>query len=158
MRLEHLIVLVFAVSFGIWGANVSVGAEPSYTIAFAHFGPRNLDLFVADADGKNPKPLVPHAGNDYNASFSADGTWIVFTSHRKGSADIWRVRPDGTELERLTDDPAFDDQAALSPDGTQLAFVSNRGGHANVWLLDLVSHPTGRLRPAPGHRGANIRR
>ncbi len=81
--------------------------EPSYTIAFASFGPQNTDIFVADADGKNPKPLVPHAENDYNASFSADGKWIVFTSHRNGSADIYRVHPDGSGLERLTDDPAF---------------------------------------------------
>jgi Tol biopolymer transport system component len=156
MRLELLIVLVFGVSFGIWGANVSAGAEPSYTIAFAHFGPRNSDLFLADADGKNAKPLVPHAENDYNASFSADGKWVVFTSHRDGSADIWRVHPDGTGLERLTDDPAFDDQAALSPDGAQLAFVSNRGGHANLWLLELATknvtqltkHDSGDFRPA----------
>jgi len=61
-------------------------AEPSYTITFASFGPQNTDLFLSDADGKNAKPLVPHGENDYNASFSADGKWIVFTSHRKGSA------------------------------------------------------------------------
>src|SRR5262249_24747905 len=109
---------------GIWCA--AAGTDPSDTIPFASFGPGNTDIFVADADGKSPKPLVPHAENDYNASFSADGKWVVFTSHRWGSADIYRVRPDGTELERLTDDPAFDDQGALSPDGTQLVFVSNR--------------------------------
>ena len=57
MRLELLIVLVFGVSFGIWRANVSAGAEPSYTIAFASFGPRNTDLFVADADGKNAQTV-----------------------------------------------------------------------------------------------------
>ena len=52
---------------------------------------------------------------DYNASFSRDGRWVVFTSDRSGSADIYRVRRDGRDLERLTDSPAFDDQAALSP-------------------------------------------
>jgi len=41
--------------------NAAGQAEPSYTIAFASFGPNNTDLFVADAEGKNPKPLVPHA-------------------------------------------------------------------------------------------------
>jgi len=143
--LELLLVLVSGPSLGGWSGNVSAGAEPSYTIAFASFGPRNTDLFVADADGKNPKPLVPHADNDYNASFAPDGRWIVFTSHRNGSADIYRVHPDGTGLERLTDDPAFDDQAALSPDGRQLVFVSNRGGHANLWLLDLATKAVRRL-------------
>lgn len=130
---------------GVGTRSAAEDAKRSYTIAFASFGPQNSDLFIADADGKNAKPLVPHAENDYNASFSADGKWVVFTSHRKGSADIWRVRPDGTGLERLTDDPAFDDQAALSPDGTQLVFVSNRGGRANLWLLDLASKKVSRL-------------
>ena len=66
---------------------MAAGAEPSYTLAFASFGPLNTDLFTADADGRSPQPLVPHADNDYNASFSHDGRWIVFTSHPNGSAD-----------------------------------------------------------------------
>ncbi len=77
---------------------------------------------------------------DYNPWFSADGKWVVFTSERGGSADIYRVHPDGSGLERLTDDPAFDDQAALSPDDSTLVFVSTReGGFANLWLEDLSS-------------------
>ncbi len=130
--------------------------KPDYTIAFAHFGPRNSDLFVADADGKNAKSLSADPENDYNASFSADGEWVVFTSHRDKSADLWRVRTDGTGLERLTDDPAFDDQGVFSPDGKHLAFVSNRGGHANLYLLELATkrvtqvtkHECGDFRPA----------
>lgn len=137
------------------GANrLCAQATPDYTIAFAHFGPRNMDLFVADADGKNARPLVADAANDYNASFSPDGEWVVFTSHRKGSADIYRVRPDGTGLERLTDDPAFDDQAVLSPDGKQLAFVSNRSGHANLHVLDLA---TKKLTQVTKHTGGDFR-
>jgi Tol biopolymer transport system component len=127
------------------GSTGFAAAEPVYTIAFASFGPLNSDVFLAEPDGTNPQPLVPHPSNDYNASYSADGSWIIFTSHRNGSADIYRVRPDGTDLERLTDDAAFDDQAALSPDGTQLVFVSNRGGHANLWHLDLASKKVSRL-------------
>ncbi len=146
----------FALFLAVGGGNVAGQAQPSYTIAFASFGPQNTDLSVADADGKNPKALVPHADNDSNASFSADGQWVVFTSHRRGSADLYRVRPDGTGLERLTDDPGFDDQGAMSPDGKRLVFVSNRGGHANLWLLDLdtrklnrlTKHDDGDFRPA----------
>jgi TolB protein len=85
------------------------------------------------------------------ASFSADGKWIIFTSERAGSADIYRVHPDGSGLERLTDDPAYDDQAALSPDGKQLAFVSSRGtGSADIWVLDLQTKKARNLTHAPG--------
>src|SRR5437764_930463 len=125
--------------------------HPRYTIAFKSFAPNNSDVFIADADGSHARPLVPDPALDYDASFSADGRWVVFTSHRAGSADIYRVRPDGSGLERLTSDPGFEDQGALSPDGKSLAFVSSKGGQADIWLLDLASrkrrnltrHPAG---------------
>src|SRR5579871_2035396 len=106
-------------------------------------GPSKSVLYVADANGKNEHALFPNSSAiEYNASFSADGKWIVFTSERAGDgqADIYPVHPDGSGLERLTDNPAMDDQGALSPDGTQLAFVSTRESKlhtANVWVLDL---------------------
>ena len=109
-------------------------------LLFARVGPTRIGLFLADADGSHERALLPADSLDYNASFSADGKWIVFTSERGGSADIYRVHADGSGLERLTDDPAFDDQAALSPDGSTLVFVSSReGGFANLWLRDLSS-------------------
>ena len=110
-------------------------------IVFSRLAPDRTGLFIADADGNNERPLLPGTGLDYNASFSNDGKWIVFTSERGGSADVYRVHADGSGVERLTDDPSYDDQAALAPDGGTLAFVSTReGGTANVWLLDLARH------------------
>jgi Tol biopolymer transport system component len=125
---------------------VATAGEPA-RLQFSRVGPTRIGLFLADADGRNERALLPADGLDYNPSFSVDGKWIVFTSERAGSADIFRVHPDGSGLERLTDSPAFDDQGALSPDGSMLAFVSTReGGFANLWLLDLA-HPAGRVRP-----------
>jgi Tol biopolymer transport system component len=93
---------------------------------------------VANRDGGDERPLLESADNSYNASYSYDGDWIVFTSERTGSADIWRVKPDGSDLTQLTDHPAFDDHAALSPDGHTLAFVSTRGeGNTNIWVQDI---------------------
>lgn len=86
-------------------------------------GPASADLFVANGDGSGERRLLQRPGFDYDASFSPDGQWIVFTSERAGAgqADIYRVRRNGSGLERLTDGPAMDDQAALSPGGTALA-------------------------------------
>jgi Tol biopolymer transport system component len=131
-------------------------AEAVYTIAYASFAPVHSEIFLADADGKHPQGFLSSPAQQWDASFSRDGAWIVFTSMRNGSADIYRAHPDGSKLERLTDDPAFDDQAALSPDGRRLAFVSTRSGHAEIWTLDLrtrqlrnlTNHPGGHFRPA----------
>jgi Tol biopolymer transport system component len=84
-----------------------------HRILLNRIGPSGAELFIANADGSAERRLLPAPGFDYNAAFSPDGKWIVFTSERSGSADIYRVRVDGTGLERLTDDPACDDQGAL---------------------------------------------
>jgi Tol biopolymer transport system component len=126
-------------------------------ILLYRIGPSQSTLFIANADGSDEHPLLPKSGFDYSASFSADGKWIIFTSERAGSADIYRVHPDGSGLERLTDDPAYDDQGAISPDGKQLAFVSSRGsGSADIWVLDLQTkkRETSRTpRAVSGHPG-----
>jgi TolB protein len=126
---------------GTWNTSQAQAGATRHRIAFTRIGPIRAGLFIADADGRNEKPVLPAESLDYNASFSTDGRWIIFTSERAGSADIYRVHPDGSGLERLTSDPAYEDQAALSPDGSTLAFVSTRGsGMADIWLLDLATH------------------
>lgn len=121
----------------LWAADI---APKRHRLLLSRLGPARTALFIANADGSMERPLIPADGLDYDASFSSDGRWIVFTSERGGSADIYRVHPDGAALERITNDPAYDDQAALSPDGKTLAFVSSRGtGKADIWLLDLAS-------------------
>ena len=132
------------------------GTRHEYTIAFKSFAPNNSDLFLADGDGGNPRALVSDSSLDYDASFSPDGKWIVFTSNRSGTAQIYRIHPDGSGLTRLTQDRAFDDQGTLSPDGKSLALVSSRSGQADIWIQDLgtrktwniTRHPAGDFRPA----------
>ena len=58
-------------------------ATAEYTIAFASFAPNNSDIFIADRDGGHAHPLMPHAAADYDASFSSNGQWVLFTSHRE---------------------------------------------------------------------------
>ena len=129
------------------------GAAPAAQerIFVDQWSPTDSVLFVADADGANPRKLVAGSERDYNASFSHDDEWVVFTSERHGSADIFRVRADGMGLERLTDHPAFDDQAALSPDGQSLAFVSTRdAGSTDIYLLDVRTGEVRNLTDTPG--------
>ena len=127
-------------------------AQAQQVVMFSRFrAPVHSQLFIANGDGTAERPLLPLAGLDYSPSISADGKWVIFTSERDGSADIYRVHLDGSGLERLTDDPAYDDQAVLSPDGKTLAFVSSRGtGRAHIWLLDLTSRHAHLLTPNSG--------
>src|SRR6516165_5235354 len=113
--------------------------------------PGQVGLFVANSDGSNEHPLLSSPNTDYDAAWAPDGSSIVFTSERDGSAELYRVKPDGSGLERLTNDPAYDDQAAFSPDGRQLVFVSTRnGGYAVLWLMDLATHKVRALTSGAG--------
>lgn len=114
-------------------------AETPYTVTFGSSAAFNTDIFIADADGRNARPLVPHPARDWNPAFARDGQWVAFTSERSGPAKIFRVHPDGSGLEQLTDGDAFDDQAAFSPDGASIVFVSTRSGQADVWSLNLAT-------------------
>ncbi|HTS31037.1 MAG TPA: hypothetical protein VMH81_34435 [Bryobacteraceae bacterium] len=143
--------------------------HPRHKILFNRFLVPEIQIMIADADGKNERLLAPHSGapiaTEYSPSWSADGQWIVYTQERGGSSDIYRIHPDGTGLQQLTEDRAFDDQGALSPNGRSLAFISTRGsGTANLWLLDIGSRKCtalttgqpGNYRPAWSPDGAWI--
>lgn len=134
------------VAIPLLAAPIIAAAAPKEGIVWMQAINHAFGLYLSSRDGKNERRLLAGSGSNYNPSFSADGRWIVFTSERYGSADVFRVHPDGSGLERLTDSPAFDDQGALSPDGWTLAFVSTRdGGTANIWLLDVARHRVGNL-------------
>ena len=131
----------------------SIGTRGMGVMLMNRIGPSASELYIANADGSEERKLLARSAFDYHASYSADASWIAFTSERDGpgQADIYRARPDGTAVERLTDSEAVDDQAALSPDGTLVAFVSTRETYkANIWILDL---DTRRLRDLTGHPG-----
>lgn len=117
-------------------------------------GPSGTQLYVANADGSDAKPLMANqsAPFDYHASWSADGQWIVFTSERRadGQADLYRVKPDGTGLETLVQTDWFEDAGVLSPDGTKLAYVSTKGNYtANIWVKDLTTGVAQNLTDTP---------
>ena len=153
MKVTAFVLTLFTVG---WAAVPLASAK--HTILVNRIGPSASELFIANDDGSHERKLFPATGFDYDASFSADGKWIIFTSERDGSANIYRVGVDGLGLERLTDNSGFNDQAALSPDGKLLAFVSTRGsGSTNIWILDIktrklqdLTHtraPSGNFRP-----------
>ena len=82
-------------------------AAPKQVLLMNRLGPSQLTLYTANADGSGERPLFAASGFDYNASFSPDGQWIVFTSERTGSgqADLYRVHPDGSGLRRCDRQP-----------------------------------------------------
>ncbi|KAJ5352035.1 hypothetical protein N7452_001009 [Penicillium brevicompactum] len=104
--------------------------------------PGTSELYVANVDGTNERPLLSDPIYEYHATFSPDGEWITFTGERNGdgNSDIYRVRTNGSDLEELEATSSIEDGAVVSPNGKQVAYVSTANGYkANIWVMDLES-------------------
>lgn len=80
------------------------------------------DIFVANVDGSNLRPLTTEEGYDAEATFSPRGDRIVFTSMRDGDLELYSMAPDGTDVRRLTNRPGYDGGAFFSPDGSKIVW------------------------------------
>ena len=142
-------VLIAVATLAMLAAETPTPRKIAVSRTFGNAG--QVGLFVAASDGSDEHPLLSSPGTDYDPVWAPDGSSIVFTSDRDGSADLYRVKPDGSNLERLTTDPAYDDQAAFSPDSKQLVFVSTRGGGTSVlWTMDMSTRRAKPLTSGPG--------
>ncbi len=91
-------------------------------LAFAYAG----DIWIANADGSNPKRLTSHAADERDPIFSPDGTKIAFTADYDGNDDVFVVDVSGGQPQRLTWHPGNDFAVDWTPDGTGVAMVSAR--------------------------------
>jgi TolB protein len=74
------------------------------------------DIFLADADGSNIRPLAVSNGYDAEATVSPNGDRIVFTSSRDGDLELYTMALDGSDVTRITHDLGYDGGANFSWD------------------------------------------
>ncbi len=124
---------VLADSFG----NIQPSLSPDRTrIAFSSNRGGSYDLYLMDADGRNPRRLTTDPGNEGEPTWTPDGSRIVYTATPKGGRpQLYTLRPDGPPPQALTTGPGGSHSAAASADGQTLAFVSTRDGNQEIYLM-----------------------
>ncbi|MFN0112274.1 MAG: TolB family protein [Blastocatellia bacterium] len=80
-----------------------------------------FDIFKANLDGSNPKPLTTTARYDAEATISPNGT-IVFTSLRDGDLDIYTMDKNGKNVRKLTSELGYDGGPFWSYDGKLIVY------------------------------------
>lgn len=80
------------------------------------------DIYIANADGTDPRRLTDNPKYDAEPVASPDGARIVFGSQREGDFDIYIMNSDGTDQRRLTDRVGYDGGPWFSPDGTKIVW------------------------------------
>jgi Tol biopolymer transport system component len=98
--------------------------NPDYSKGYVWAIYPDYDIYTADADGKNIKPLTTAKGYDAEATVSPDGKRIIFTSVRDGDLDLYAMDADGKNVKRLTSELGYDGGAFFSPDGKKIVYRS----------------------------------
>ncbi len=80
------------------------------------------DIFSANADGTSIKQLTNSNGYDAEATFSFDGSKIIYTSLISGDLDLWLMNPDGSGKKKLTERLGYDGGAFFSFDNKKIVW------------------------------------
>ena len=121
--------------------NGSINLLPAWspdgkTIAFTSFRTgAGAHLFAGDATSRQVRPLVNLGDFTTGASWSADGSRLLFSASQNDNTDVYVARADGTGTKRLTDSRGIDISASWSPDGKRVAFVSERAGTPQIYTM-----------------------
>lgn len=90
----------------------------------------NRDIYTIRTDGSDEIRLTTTPGIDMEASYSRDGSSIVFISYRDGAAnngEIYLMRADGSDPRRITNTTGREFRPTFTPDGAQLVFMADYG-------------------------------
>jgi Tol biopolymer transport system component len=108
--------------------------------------PTNMEVFVADANGKNVKQVTTYKQANWAPAYFPDSKRIIFASNheypRGFPFNLYSINEDGSNLQKISRDNGFDAFPMFSPDGKKIIFCSNRsnGGtrDTNVFIADWV--------------------
>ena len=119
---------------GSLSASATVQVSDPGWISFTSNRDGNTEVYVMRADGSSMVNVTQNGASDSEASWSADGSRIVFVSTRDGinRREIYVMNFDGSDQTRLTDDFTSEDAPVFSPDGSRILFLRENA----LWVMD----------------------
>ena len=101
-------------------------------------------LYLMNSDGRNIRQVTRSASEDSDASWSADGSWVVYSSDygELELPNLFIVSIEGGEPIRATyDEDSYDGAPSWSHDGRWLAFESHLGDEDAPSALWIIAAP-----------------
>jgi Tol biopolymer transport system component len=108
--------------------------------------PTNMEVWVADADGSNPKQITSWGQANWAPNFTPDSKGIIISSnheYKRGFPfNMYLVDLEGNNKQKISRDQGFDAFPMVSPNGKHIVFGSNRnnGGtrDTNLFVAEWV--------------------
>ena len=112
-------------------------------------GPQYLNRIAPKfIDTYNVKPLISSPSPEAFASYSSDGTKIIYQAYNQDNWDIYEYNIATQNTKQLTFDESHEENPVFSPNGNYIAYTSTKDDHRNVdynqklrdiYILDLVT-------------------
>src|SRR5262245_31594437 len=148
---------------------VMAADERRERLLYTSIRPAALDVYLFDP-GSPPRALTDGPGHNYDATFSPNGRWVVYSSEQSGNPHLYAIDLEHPGPPRqLTRGRFMDAAPAFTPDGRTLFVVSDRDGSADVFAMpflpdapavdqmkNLTHHAGGDFRPAVSPDGTTI--
>lgn len=99
------------------------------------FSPDLIQIWLADADGRNPHQITNGKYSSREPQFSPDGEQIVFEVETDNGLAAYTISTDGTSLRQISPKDWQADSPMWSPNGEFIFFISNQSGEKNIWKI-----------------------
>lgn len=121
-------------------------AEYKSLLAENLVAPNNMEVWIANVDGSNPRQVTDLKQANWAPNFTPDGKQFLFCSnheYKRGFPfNMYIADMDGSNIKKISRDKGFDAFPMFSPDGKKIVFCSNRnnGGtrDTNIFIADWV--------------------
>ncbi len=118
------------------------------------------DIVEYDLVTGDTTEIAPDDQWEWLASYSSDGSHILFNSYRTGASDIYTYRVSDGELKRWTDFDGYEAHGQFSPDDSQILFHRQEDSNDfqsatdfNLYVIDVASGEISQLTDEPSEEG-----
>ena len=108
---------------------------PDGRIVYVSHAANGSSVWVWDRNGTSPRQLTVDTRNTHGLAVSPDGRYLVLSSDRGGTFNLWRVEMSGGEMVQLTN--GEDVSPRFWPDGRWVVFQRGFPTGARIWRVPL---------------------